>query len=214
VEKRNEKVISIDFKIGEEVVIKDVKAIVSQKLKRKLENGDIPIKKKEKRGDKDKLTYADLGIDPPETFDYEHYTYDWCRYCGARYSSNFTKGPWGSRTLCTIHYIDWNQKKVLNLQSHKDLPIKPIKPECNTELSYLQKMLSKNDKEVTPEMLESLKPTKKIRRADTEAINENSPEDAKIEMKDEEDLNGVGTDGQENHHVPVVDDNDMKEESN
>ncbi len=33
---------------------------------------------------------------------------DWCRYCGARYSSNFTKGPWGPRTLCTIHYIEWN----------------------------------------------------------------------------------------------------------
>ena len=36
------------------------------------------------------------------------YFQDWCRYCGARYSSNFTKGPWGPRTLCTIHYIEWN----------------------------------------------------------------------------------------------------------
>jgi len=57
---------------------------------------------------KEKLTYEYLKIAPPEQFDYSNYEFDWCRYCGARYSSNFTKGPWGSRTLCTVHYIDWN----------------------------------------------------------------------------------------------------------
>ena len=30
---------------------------------------------------------------------------DWCRYCGARFSSNFTKGPWGPRTLCTVLFF-------------------------------------------------------------------------------------------------------------
>jgi len=120
--------------------------------------------------DKEKLTYSDLSIDPPEVFNYENYDYDWCRYCGARYSSNFTKGPWGSRTLCTIHYIDWNQKKVLNLTSYKDCPRRPIKVEANTELGYLQKMVVKNDKdkEALSQMLESLRPSKKIRRAENE----------------------------------------------
>jgi len=143
-----------------------------------------------------------LNIEPPETFDYESYDYDWCRYCGARYSSNFTKGPWGSRTLCTIHYIDWNQKKVLNLTSFKDIPKKPIKVEVNTELSYLQKMVSKNDKdkEALNQMLENLRPTKKVRRA------ENEPNQANLLDKDdlvkEEDV------------VPKEEDNEMMIESN
>jgi len=144
------------------------------------------LKKKDKKGDKDKLTYPDLNMEAPEDFDYPNYNLDWCRYCGARYSSNFTKGPWGSRTLCTIHYIDWNQKKVLDLKPYKDLPTRPIKPEANTELGYLQKMLSKNDKEATPHALENLKPTKKIRRADTD-VNNQLDIFKKEEMKEEDD---------------------------
>ena len=34
----------------------------------------------------------------------------------------------------------------------------------NTELNFLQRVLSKNDKEFTPDLLESLIPTKKIKR--------------------------------------------------
>eukprot|EP01015_Nassula_variabilis_P036593 TRINITY_DN9480_c0_g1_i4.p2 TRINITY_DN9480_c0_g1~~TRINITY_DN9480_c0_g1_i4.p2 ORF type:complete len:228 (-),score=32.12 TRINITY_DN9480_c0_g1_i4:111-794(-) len=66
------------------------------------------------------------------------------RYCGARFSSNFTKGPWGPRTLCTIHYIDWNQKKKLNLDEYKEMPQKPIDLTANTELNYLGNMKSKS----------------------------------------------------------------------
>lgn len=86
-----------------------------------------------------------------------------------------------SRTLCTIHYIDWNQKKTLNLSSYKDLPKRPINSEANTELNYLQKMLIKNDKEFTPELLESLKPTKKVKRGET--IDVMSDEVSKSEQK-------------------------------
>lgn len=82
----------------------------------------------------------------------------------------------GSRTLCTIHYIDWNQKKSLNLSSYKDLPKSPIKAEANTELNYLQKMLLKNDKELTPELLDSLRPSKKIRKGDTMEVIEDRKE--------------------------------------
>lgn len=39
-------------------------------------------------------------------------------------------------------------------------------------MSYLQKMLSKNDKELTPEVLESLIPTKKIKKAETDITND------------------------------------------
>jgi len=170
VEKRNERVIYLDFKIGDEVVANDLPAAISSKLKRKLDLGE-PIKIR--RQEREKLTYADLQIETPEEFDYENYDRDWCRYCGARYSSNFTKGPWGSRTLCTIHYIDWNQKKTLNLTSQKDLPKRPVNALANTELSYLQKMLAKTDKEYTPELLESLKPSKKVKKPEnSEALEE------------------------------------------
>ena len=53
----------------------------------------------------------------------------------------------------------------MNLSQHKELPKRPIKSEVNTELSYLQKMLIKNDREITPEILESFRPSKKIKKA-------------------------------------------------
>jgi hypothetical protein len=43
---------------------------------------------------------------------------DWCRYCGARIASGFNRGPWGSRMLCTPHYVKWKDKS-LNLSSYK-----------------------------------------------------------------------------------------------
>jgi len=87
---------------------------------------------------------------PIKDFDYENYKKDWCRYCGARFSSNFTKGPWGPRTLCTVHYIAWNQKRKLNLSSHtKEIPKKPINPDDLTELQYLSKLKLK-DKDFEP----------------------------------------------------------------
>ena len=89
---------------------------IAKKSKEKKEEKKKEEKKKESRPEKNakkmtkpnKYDYKALGIESPDTFDYEHHNLDWCRYCGARYSSNFTKGPWGPRTLCTIHYIDWN----------------------------------------------------------------------------------------------------------
>jgi hypothetical protein len=83
--------------------------------------------------------------------------------------AHFDKKIRGSRTLCTIHYIDWNQKKTLNLTSHKDLPKRPINSAANTELGYLQKMLAKTDREFTPEILDSLRPSKKMKK--NEAID-------------------------------------------
>lgn len=47
-----------------------------------------------KRKEPPKLTYEELNMPPPDTFDYNSYDKDWCRYCGARIASNFTKGPW------------------------------------------------------------------------------------------------------------------------
>jgi len=158
---RNDCLITLDFKLGEDTVLSNLTASIPSKVKRKLEIGEVS---KQRRFEREKLGYSELQIQSPEEFDYENYDRDWCRYCGARYSSNFTKGPWGSRTLCTIHYIDWNQKKTLNLGSNKELPKRPIKLDANTELGYLQKMLAKTDKEYTPEILESLKPSKKVKK--------------------------------------------------
>jgi len=80
-----------------------------------VEEGEIITRKKEKEkkttfvkvGEREipKYTYEELNLLPPKDFSYENYNKDWCKYCGARFSSNFTKGPWGPRTLCTVHYI-------------------------------------------------------------------------------------------------------------
>lgn len=133
-------------------VVDDIKIAKKSKEKKKEE---VPKKVEKKL----KYDYKALGIESPERFNYEHHDQDWCRYCGARYSSNFTKGPWGSRTLCTIHYIEWNQKKKLNLSSYKNLPMKPINVKENTELTYLNNMKIKNA-EFKPEELEVVKKVK------------------------------------------------------
>lgn len=41
-----------------------------------------------------KYTYAQLNLEPPSGVDYSTYNKDWCRYCGARYTSKFCNGPW------------------------------------------------------------------------------------------------------------------------
>lgn len=90
------------------------------------------------------MTYEDFGICSPHEFDYINYKNDWCRYCGTRFSSNFTKGPWAPRTLCTVHYIDWSQKQKLNLDGYPNLPLKPIDISQNSELEYINKTRMKN----------------------------------------------------------------------
>lgn len=50
----------------------------------------------------------------------------------------------GSRTLCTVHYINWMQKKKLNLSAYKELPSKPIAPDDLNELMYIKREKSKN----------------------------------------------------------------------
>lgn len=32
--------------------------------------------------------------------------------------SGFMKGPWGPKTLCVVHYVDWFRKKVLDLSAY------------------------------------------------------------------------------------------------
>lgn len=40
------------------------------------------------------FTYDQLKLGTPSSVDYTMYKKDWCRYCGARYSSKFWNGPW------------------------------------------------------------------------------------------------------------------------
>ncbi|KAL4510059.1 hypothetical protein ABPG72_010252 [Tetrahymena utriculariae] len=98
------------------------------------------------------FSYEDFNIPSQKDFDYKKYQRDWCRYCGARFSSNFTKGPWGPRTLCTVHYIAWNQKKKLDLRAYKELPTKPINPDDQTELHFMSRLKQK-DESYNPEIL-------------------------------------------------------------
>lgn len=40
------------------------------------------------------LTYAELGVEDPLNIDYSLFPGNWCKYCGARFSSQFYSGPW------------------------------------------------------------------------------------------------------------------------
>ena len=75
---------------------------------------------------------------------YATYEGNWCRYCGARTSSGWSRGPWGSRKLCIIHYVRWHQKKNLKLTQWSSIePTTPIAPGENTEFKYLARIESK-----------------------------------------------------------------------
>jgi hypothetical protein len=53
--------------------------------------------------------------------------FNWCRYCGARASAKWQKGPWGPKTLCAQHHNAWHVKKKLDLtQWAAALPAAPI----------------------------------------------------------------------------------------
>ena len=91
-----------------------------------------------------------------------------CRYCGARDTSGWNVGPWGTRTLCIVHYVQWRQKKTLSLDEWKDKkPKRPIAPEFNTEWKYKhfkllrERMVAKTSKSRTKTMLSRRQKQKK-----------------------------------------------------
>lgn len=71
--------------------------------------------------------------------------------------SGFMKGPWGPKTLCVVHYVDWFRKKVLDLSAYvkmsigaylqPELPKTPINIEANTEPKYMYFLETKKRKE-------------------------------------------------------------------
>lgn len=73
---------------------KDKKSKISEKNDRNKRKRHSSSAKKTKGNEEFKYSYEELGIPSAEDFDYDNYQRDWCRYCGSRYSSNFTKGPW------------------------------------------------------------------------------------------------------------------------
>ena len=78
-----------------------------------------------------------FGLEPPDQIDYSSYAAEWCRYCGARKSS-WGSGPWGRKTLCEVHSNEWKQTKLPEVNGI-DIPLQPMFPEKNTELSFLCK---------------------------------------------------------------------------
>ena len=99
---------------------------------------------------------------------YDDFPGDWCKYCGARDTSGWNTGPWGSRTLCVVHYVQWRQKKTLDLEEWKDtMPVRPIAPEKNTEWKYKhfkllrERMVAKTAKSRTKTMLSRRQKKKK-----------------------------------------------------
>lgn len=93
------------------------------------------------------------------------------------------------RTLCTIHYIEWHKNKSLELSPYTELPKKPINTAANTELSYLQKMKAKTDREF---VLDNFKSSKRTKKSDSQANlgdksseNLNTSPEKKEEMEEE-----------------------------
>ena len=71
------------------------------------------------------------------------------------------KGPWGPKTLCVVHYVNWFRKKCLDLSDYviflnfggkfdvqPELPTKPINIEANTEPKYTYFLQTKKQKEM------------------------------------------------------------------
>jgi hypothetical protein len=63
----------------------------------------------------------------------------WCHYCGATESSGWSRGPWGPRTLCIVHYVECFQKESLDLKAYEGQPAPdlPLRPDLNTQFKYL-----------------------------------------------------------------------------
>ena len=87
-----------------------------QGIDEQIRNGDYNLEtiRQEKRA-RTELNVVVEHIDPEF---YDTYEGDWCRYCGARVASAFNRGPWGSRMLCTTHYVHWFTKKSLTFAEH------------------------------------------------------------------------------------------------
>jgi hypothetical protein len=109
---------------------------------------DPAIKIVEKKGESEskeagkayKWGYHDFGVASIEAFDYLAYKGRWCRYCGARFTQAFKKGPWGKYKLCFHHFVSWKKKK-LDLSKHRKEPKEPIDKSRDTEIKYLNLMV-------------------------------------------------------------------------
>ncbi len=107
-----------------------------------------------------------------ETIDpsfYDTFEGDWCRYCGARDTSGWSRGPWGNRKLCIIHYVRWWQKKTLDLSPWEDKePTRPIDLSKNTEWKYRQlklireRMVAKSSKDQQKSIMHKRKKKRKV----------------------------------------------------
>jgi chromodomain-helicase-DNA-binding protein 7 len=104
-------------------------------------------------------TYTELGLEAAIMFDFSFYKKDWCRYCGARYTTKFMNGPWGDNCLCLPHY-EMYKKRSLKL-SKKEYPelSAPIDIDKNTELAYLSSIED-------PQELQQILAKRKINLAD------------------------------------------------
>eukprot|EP01083_Nonionella_stella_P151792 485584_1 len=70
-------------------------------------------------------------------------TQSFCRYCGANASGGWGEGPWGARTLCRFHSSQFRNNELV-LDFSVAAPMRPedaIRPELNTEMVYMMKLL-------------------------------------------------------------------------
>ena len=92
--------------------------------------------------------FANFGLEysDPSEFDYEKFTGNWCRFCGARYSPQFFDSLLGSNTFCEKHFKDLENGniEIRKMRGRKG----PLKPGAYREITYMKKQLKlqKNSK--------------------------------------------------------------------
>ena len=70
---------------------------------------------------------------------YDTFEGDWCRYCGARDTSGWSRGRWVMKIMHYSLCLRWWQKKTLDLSPWEEQePTRPIDLSKNTEWKYKQ----------------------------------------------------------------------------
>lgn len=111
--------------------------IISHKIKIKINHNKIKLEVSDH--DKRKI-YESYGLSysPMFKFDYSSIS-EWCRYCGSRHSSKFYDTKIGPKSLCDIHYKNYQQNN-LNIEELCGIQ-KPLYPNEMTEMELLKKSL-------------------------------------------------------------------------
>ncbi|KAK8792005.1 hypothetical protein WA158_005382 [Blastocystis sp. Blastoise] len=129
----------------------DADSVDNNERELKAGHGSLKRLRNEEEEEKDEEEKKEYYIDKKGVIQYYtswgKYTGNWCRYCGAREPCKFMRGPWGNACLCVVHFVDLKEKRLDLSKWIKTNLKKPIAPEKNTLLKYLEYKKKKLRKE-------------------------------------------------------------------